>query len=78
MNGKTASTASCENMIIVIHMKGESKNAVDLTITNSTLDIRSPLFRLHLSLPHPVNAEKGHAEWDSKKETLTVKLLMVR
>lgn len=78
MNGKTPSTASCENMVIVIHLKGEAKSEIDLTITNAALDIRSPLYRLHLSLPHPVNAEKGHAEWDSKSDTLTVRLLMVR
>lgn len=65
-------------MVVSIYLKGETKNAVDLAITKSTLDIRSPLYRLHLSLPHPVDAEKGHAEWDSEEEVLRVELLMVR
>lgn len=78
MNGKTASTASCENIIILIFLKGETKSAVDLTITSSALDIRSPLYRLHLHLPHPVDGEKGKAEWDDKTEILKVTLQMVR
>lgn len=78
MNGKTSLTSSCENMIITIHMRGETKSAIDLAITNSTLDIRSPLYRLHLPLPHSVNAEKGRAEWDGKEEILRVELLMIR
>ncbi|KAK3909042.1 Dynein assembly factor 6, axonemal [Frankliniella fusca] len=78
MNGKTAATASCENMIIIIYMKGETMKSVDLNISSAALDIRSPLYRLHLHLPHPVDGEKGKAEWDDKTEILKVTLKMVR
>lgn len=78
MGGKTALTASCENMVITIHMKGESKNAIDLSITKSALDVRSPLYQLHLPLPHPVDPDNGHAEWDGKEEVLSVRVRMVR
>lgn len=65
-------------MTISMCLKGESHDDVDLQISKHHMDIRSPLFRLSLPLPHPVNPDKCTAEWDSDTFTLKVTLLLNR
>jgi hypothetical protein len=51
---------------------------VQLDVTDRVVDVRAPLFRLHLPLPHPCDSKNGSAKWDSAKEILMVTLRMTR
>lgn len=63
MGGKTASTASCEHMVVSVQLPGEIRSQVNLTVTRQRLDVRSPRYRLSLALPHPVRTDSSSAEW---------------
>ncbi|XP_075218228.1 dynein axonemal assembly factor 6-like [Lycorma delicatula] len=75
---KTPASASCEAMLITVCLKKESHDDVDLQISRQHMDIRSPLYRLSLPLPHPVNPDKCTAEWESDTCILKVTLLLNR
>lgn len=75
---KTPATASCETMVLTMDLKGEKKVDIDLHITKQHLDLRSPLYRLSLPLPHPINPDKSSAEWIDAKSVLTVHLTLDR
>jgi hypothetical protein len=51
---------------------------VQLDVTDTFLDCRTPLHKLGLSLPHPVDSKNGKAEWNDAKMLLTVTLRMTR
>jgi len=79
MGGKTTATASCEDMVVTIHLDGEqSRHVIDLSLAKTQLDVRSPLYRLCLHLPHPIDPETGNAVWNKENHTLVVTLRMVR
>ncbi|GFG30164.1 hypothetical protein Cfor_10151 [Coptotermes formosanus] len=63
MGGKTTGTASCEDMVVSVHLPGETRNQVDLEVTRQRLDVRSPRYRLSLPMPHPVDPDSSRAEW---------------
>uniref|UniRef100_A0A1B6JS01 PIH1D1/2/3 CS-like domain-containing protein n=1 Tax=Homalodisca liturata TaxID=320908 RepID=A0A1B6JS01_9HEMI len=75
---KTPSTASCEVMVISLCLKGERKEDIDLHLTQQHLDLRSPLYRLSLPLPHPADPESSSAEWEPSLSVLTVSLALRR
>lgn len=78
MSGKTAATASCEDMIVSINLPGEKYKNIDLKITKERLDLLSPLYKLGIALPHPVDSQRGNAKWDNSTEKLVVTLRMNR
>uniref|UniRef100_A0A0A9W5P6 Uncharacterized protein CXorf41 n=1 Tax=Lygus hesperus TaxID=30085 RepID=A0A0A9W5P6_LYGHE len=78
MNQRTPLTSSCEVMVVTVTMKGETKTSVDCNLTEVDLDIRSPLYRLHLPFPHPVNPDTATAEWLPNTSQLVVTLQLVR
>lgn len=78
MGGKTPATASCENMIVTINLPGEKRQNVDLKVTNDKLDLISPHFRLNIPLPHPVDPQKGNAQYDTEAEKLIITLHLNR
>lgn len=78
MGGKTPGTASCENMVIGINLPGEKRQNVDLKITCERLELLSPRFRLNIPLPHPVDPQKGNAQFDTAEEKLVVTLVLRR
>ncbi|KAF6214227.1 hypothetical protein GE061_008966 [Apolygus lucorum] len=78
MNQRTPLTSSCEVMVVTVTMKGEMKKNVDCNLTEVDLDIRSPLYRLHLPFPHQVNPDTATAEWIPDAFQLVVTLQLVR
>lgn len=78
MGAKTPSTASCEEMIISVSLPGEKRQNIDLKIEKDRLKLTSPNFKSNIPLPHPVNPQKGNAEWDKETEKLKVILVMER
>ncbi|CAH1395823.1 unnamed protein product [Nezara viridula] len=78
MSNKNPTSASCENLIITVTMKGECKNVIDCNVTRTNLDIRSPMYRLNLPLPHPIDPDSATAEWHSSSCQLIISLQMKR
>lgn len=74
MGNKGPGTASCENMILSVHLPGEDRQNMDLKVTAQRVELVSPRFRLGLPLPHPVNPQLGNAQWDKDSEKLVVTL----
>lgn len=79
MSNKNASTASCEDMIIKIHLPGVQKlSEIDLDLHDKFLDCRSAKWRLGLHLPHPVDSKSSNAQWIVEENTLVVTMTMNR
>ncbi|XP_014283655.1 dynein axonemal assembly factor 6 [Halyomorpha halys] len=78
MSNKNPTSASCENLVITVTMKGESKTAIDCNVTRTNLDIRSPMYRLNLPLPHPIDPDSATAEWHCSSSQLIISLQMKR
>uniref|UniRef100_A0A1B6D7A6 PIH1D1/2/3 CS-like domain-containing protein n=1 Tax=Clastoptera arizonana TaxID=38151 RepID=A0A1B6D7A6_9HEMI len=75
---KTPATASCEKMIIIIKLPGEKKADIDICLNKHHLDLRSPMYRLSLALPHEVDPDTSSGEWRESKSTLTITLTLRR
>ncbi|XP_064610175.1 dynein axonemal assembly factor 6-like [Liolophura sinensis] len=78
MSNKTPTTASCEDMVVKIHLPGAKIADVQLDVKTKFLDCRSSKFKLGLHLPHPVDSKSSKAQWDGKKEELCVTLRLMR
>lgn len=65
-------------MIISVHLPGEDRQNIDLKVTKERLDVVSSSFRLGLPLPHPVDPQRGNAQWDKDAEKLIITLDMDR
>ncbi|XP_017782934.1 PREDICTED: protein PIH1D3 [Nicrophorus vespilloides] len=78
MGGKTPTTASCENMIMKIHLPGESRQNIDLKVLRTNLEVNSAKFYLSIPLPQPVDPQLGNAQYDAESEDLVVTLVMDR
>ncbi|KAI3384147.1 hypothetical protein SNEBB_006126 [Seison nebaliae] len=75
---KNPTTASCENMIVKIHLPNENLKDVILDVTSKYLDCQTKRKRLGLHLPHEVDKEKTKAEWNATKSQLNVTLFPIR
>jgi len=78
MGNKTPGTASCEDLIVEIHLPDEDYHKVQLDLKKQLLDLSSPIYFLHLGLPHPIDPRAGNAKWDQKNEKLTITLKLSR
>ncbi|XP_065080444.1 dynein axonemal assembly factor 6 [Ochlerotatus camptorhynchus] len=81
MNGKTPSTASCENMIVEVFLTGEKGvgiHHIDLTVREQQVLVKSPKYFLDLQLPHRIDPDKGNAAWLSEEKILKLTLKMER
>ncbi|KAK5646646.1 hypothetical protein RI129_005110 [Pyrocoelia pectoralis] len=78
MSAKSTSTASCEDMILTIHLPEEDFRNIDLKITETCLKLVSPKYRLEVPLQQPVDPQRGNAQWDKDSEKLIVTLRMNR
>ncbi|XP_067039986.1 dynein axonemal assembly factor 6-like [Acropora muricata] len=78
MSGKNPSTASCEDLVIKIKLRDTEYSDVNLDVTDTFLDCRTPKYKLGLHLPHPVDSKNGKAQWDKSKQLLTVTVQLVR
>jgi hypothetical protein len=80
MGLKTPSTASCEDMIIDIDLPDETVgiDRMDLDVMEESLDLKTPVYRLKLNLPHKVATAKSRAQFDTDKKILKLTLRMNR
>ncbi|XP_045470747.1 dynein axonemal assembly factor 6 [Harmonia axyridis] len=78
MGPKNPSTACCEDMIIEVYLPKDKRQNIDLKVKNNQLQIFSPNHVLDIPLPHPVDPQKGNAQWDQEQEKLTITLNMQR
>lgn len=78
MGNKSPATASCENMIVSVHLPGENHKNIDVKVKKQFLELVSPKFKLALPLPQPVNPHRGNAKWDKEAEKLIITLDMNR
>ncbi|XP_077285550.1 dynein axonemal assembly factor 6 [Arctopsyche grandis] len=75
---KTPSSSSCEDMIITIELPDEKFSAMDLNLTKTDLKLDGFIYKLRLSLPHPINPDLSNAKWNQTDETLVLTLRMCR
>lgn len=80
MGSKTAATSSCEDMILDIFLPEETVtiDQMHLNVEDDSIDLRSPIYRLKLSLPHKIHAKKGRAEFNVDSRILKLTLRMNR
>jgi hypothetical protein len=63
---------------VKITLPNTSTKQIELDITTTFLDLRTPVYRLGLHLPHPVDEKSGSAKWDPVASVLSVTLKMNR
>ncbi|XP_039433060.1 dynein axonemal assembly factor 6 [Culex pipiens pallens] len=80
MSGKTASTSSCESMVVEVFLTGETVGIqhIDLTVQEQGIKVRSPKYFLDLHLPHKIDPDRGNAAWLSEEKILKLTLKLVR
>ncbi|XP_017135048.1 protein PIH1D3 [Drosophila miranda] len=78
MGNRTGSSASCEDLILDIHLPDEETTVdkIMLTLEETDLDLATALYRLHLPLPHPVDVDRCQAKYSTefRKLRLTLRL----
>ncbi|KAI9017752.1 PIH1 family [Gaertneriomyces semiglobifer] len=75
---RSHSILDADQLVVSIHLPNTQMKDVDLACTPTTIDIRSPHYRLRLPLPETVDDQNGSAKWDKKKSTLIVSLPIVK
>lgn len=81
MGLKTPATSSCEDMILNIQLSEEQEitiNDMELNVEEDKVELKTPIYRLNLMLPHKVYSSKGRAEYDATKKSLKITLKMNR
>ncbi|XP_020608523.1 protein PIH1D3-like isoform X2 [Orbicella faveolata] len=78
MRGRNPSSSSCEDLVIKIKLPDTEYSDVNLDVSDTFLDCRTPKYKLGLFLPHPVDSKNGKAQWDKSKGLLTVTVRLVR
>lgn len=78
MSGRNPSSSSCEDLVIKIKLPDTEYSDVNLDVTDTFLDCRTPKYKLGVHLPHPVDSKNGKAQWDKSKNLLTVTVRLVR
>lgn len=76
MGLKTPATSSCEDMVITVKIPNETVgvNQMDLNVKEEKIELKTPVYRFKLSLPHKITPSKSRAEFDADKKVL--KLIM--
>jgi hypothetical protein len=80
MGLKTPATSSCEDMIVEVKIPDETVgiDQMDLTVEEDKIELKTPIYRLKLMLPHKVNPQKGRAEYDKERKILKLTVKMNR
>ncbi|XP_059619209.1 dynein axonemal assembly factor 6 [Phlebotomus argentipes] len=80
MSNKTTATSSCEDMVITIDLSEETGEVdqIDLKVTETEIDLQTPIYHLKIPLPHPVDPDRKKAAWNPEKKKLTLTLRMRR
>lgn len=77
---KTSSTASCEEMCLLIQLPDETVGIehMELEVNPNEIDLKTPVYRLKLPLVQTVDPDYGNAQWDSEHKMLRLNLVLKR
>lgn len=78
LGDKTPGSADASHLIVKIHFPGSTMKELDVDVTRERIKAESKTLRLFTYLPVPVDSDNGKAQFDSKKEVLTVTLPIIR
>lgn len=80
MGLKTPATSSCEDMIVDIKLPDETVgiDRMELVLEEGHVDLKTPVYRLKLTLPSKVSPAKSRAQFDVDKKILKLTLRMNR
>ena len=78
LSGRDPSSGSCEDLVVRITLPGTTGKQIELDVLPQFLDLRTPVYRLGLHLPHPVDDKSGNAKWDADAGVLAVTLRLNR
>lgn len=74
LGDKSPATADCTHLVVKVHFPGSTMKEIDLDVTKQRIRVSSRTHKLFTYLPMPVDEANGSAQFDSKKEVLTVTL----
>lgn len=78
IGAKSPATASCEDMILSVHLPGEVFTALELDVTKTEINLSGFSHKLLLQLPHPIDPDLSKASWNQDDEKLSLILRMTR
>ena len=78
MGNKTPASASCGQLVVRVHLPGETASSTVLDVQRRHLDVRGATWRLSLFLPHPVREAGAKAVWHAGEETMEIVLPVSR
>lgn len=76
MSNKTPATTSCEEICIEIQMPNETVDidGMVLDVRDTSFDLQTPIYRLNVPFPQPIDRDQGKAEWNGANKLLTLTL----
>mmetsp|Transcript_9381 Transcript_9381/g.10113 ORF Transcript_9381/g.10113 Transcript_9381/m.10113 type:complete len:191 (-) Transcript_9381:83-655(-) len=77
LGDKTPLTSDCTHLVIKIHFPKSSMKELDLDVSKTRIIASSKTHRLFTYFPVNVDDQNGKAQFDSKKEVLTVTLPII-
>lgn len=77
LGDKTPLTSDCTHLVVKVHFPGSSMKELDLNVTTNRIIASSKTHRLFTYLPLNVDENNGKAQFDPKKEVLTVTLPII-
>jgi len=75
---KTPGSADASHLVVKIHFPGSTMKELDVDVTKERIKAESKALRLFTYLPVPVDSANGKAQFDMKKEVLTITLPIIR
>jgi hypothetical protein len=75
---KTPGSADASHLVVKIHFPGSTMKELDVDVTKERIKAESKALRLFTYLPVPVDSANGKAQFDTKKEVLTITLPIMR
>ncbi|KAI9329189.1 SJCHGC08782 protein-like protein [Obelidium mucronatum] len=72
MSGKTPGIHDSDDLIVNVLLPGTEFKDIELTVTEQTLEVRCPKYKLLFHFPRDVKESEGSAKWDRSKAQLTV------
>ncbi|KAJ3021006.1 UNVERIFIED_CONTAM: Protein pih1d3 [Siphonaria sp. JEL0065] len=72
MSGKTPGILDSDDLVIKVFLPETEFKDIELTVTETLLDVRCPKYKLLFHFPREVKDQEGNAKWDRAKGELVV------